>query len=1158
MENSVENPPQMMTKDKITTWLNEPLADWLPVSREQAIFFLILLLAVLTRFYDLGARVMSHDESLHTYYSWSLSRGLGYQHTPMMHGPFQFHVIALTYFLFGASDFTARIPAALMSIMTIALLWHWRRYLGHLGALLAAFFFVISPYMLYYGRYVRNEAYVGLFGLVMLYSMLRYMDTRKPRYLYWLALAATLHFASKETSFIYVAQALLFLGVYLLLQVLDRAQDWQNQNGYTWMIYALITALLFGAIGVLLIGQSGFYDTLSKILLLVTGLALLAAVGFLIWGYGWRRLKNLPAFNLLIVLGTLVLPQLAPLPLHMLDWTVPTDAAGLQALTLTEVWHFGSVLLIFIGLSIALGLAWDKKIWPGIAAIFYGIFLLLYTTLLTNGGGFFSGLVGSLGYWLAQQSVQRGSQPWYYYILIQVPMYEYLPALGIWLAAWLGWRLHREEAVRLPAAAGTETETASQTETRPEGERIVLGLLGWWTLSSLLAYTLAGERMPWLTYHITLPMLLLTGWALGVLIQRIDWHALKRRENWLTLLLSLLFVLGFFNMMRAFNAPIKPFSGKDLLALEATANFSLSALTALFSLGGLLKTLLKADVVQLGRLLTLTFFALLTVLTVRTSFRAAYINYDNATEYLVYAHGARGIKDVMNQIAEVSFRIYGDKSIPVAYDASPPDTGVSWPFTWYFREYTNVLPFSTPDGTLRERDMIIVDAKNFGKIEPVLRNNYYRFDYIRMWWPNQDYFALTHSRNPDAPFPPDYACHGALSFFKLFRKTDFNRLCNAVTDPDIRAGIFDIWFNRDYTRYAAATGSQTLTLSTWQPSDPMRLYIRKDLVAKLWPYGVPAAQLQGDPYADGMVMLAAQRVIGAGGAENSQFNAPRGLTFAPDGSFYVADSLNNRIQHFDANGNFLGAFGVYGSITQGEAPLGMFSEPWDVALGPDGSLYVADTWNHRIQKFSPGGQPLAAWGYWGQDGAPTAFYGPRSIAVGPDGRVFVCDTGNKRIVVFDADGNFITQIGTGGAQPGQLDEPVGIAVDSQGRVYVADTWNQRVQVFAPLDASGQAYALDTSWDVAAWYGQSGENKPFIAVAPNGHVFVTDPEGYRVLEFDSEGAFIRGWGDYGISAENFGQPSGIAVAPDGSVWVGDAGNNRIMMFVPDAAEENVQP
>ncbi len=77
-----------MDNNNKTTWLERPVHSALPaVTTEIIIFAAIMILAIVTRFYNLGARVMSHDESLHTYFSWLLYRGQGYQHTPMMHGP---------------------------------------------------------------------------------------------------------------------------------------------------------------------------------------------------------------------------------------------------------------------------------------------------------------------------------------------------------------------------------------------------------------------------------------------------------------------------------------------------------------------------------------------------------------------------------------------------------------------------------------------------------------------------------------------------------------------------------------------------------------------------------------------------------------------------------------------------------------------------------------------------------------------------------------------------------------------------------------------------------------------------------------------------------------------------------------------------------------
>ena len=144
-------------------WLDRTPISALPwLTVEMLVFSLILVIAVISRFYDLGARAMSHDESLHTYFSYLLYKGQGYQHNPMMHGPLQFHLIALSYFMFGANDFVARIPAATFSVLAIAAVWIWRRYLGRTGALVAALMALISPFLLYYGRYTREDSYVAV------------------------------------------------------------------------------------------------------------------------------------------------------------------------------------------------------------------------------------------------------------------------------------------------------------------------------------------------------------------------------------------------------------------------------------------------------------------------------------------------------------------------------------------------------------------------------------------------------------------------------------------------------------------------------------------------------------------------------------------------------------------------------------------------------------------------------------------------------------------------------------------------------------------------------------------------------------------------------------------------------------------------------------
>jgi DNA-binding beta-propeller fold protein YncE len=613
----------------------------------------------------------------------------------------------------------------------------------------------------------------------------------------------------------------------------------------------------------------------------------------------------------------------------------------------------------------------------------------------------------------------------------------------------------------------------------------------------------------------------------------------------------------------ALSGPTPPFQGQELEQLQATGNFLLPALAAVASAAGLYYLLRDWSPGHVTRVITLTFFAILSILTARASFRAAYINYDNATEYLVYAHAATGVKEVIAQAEEISRRTAGGLNVALAYDASQPDTGVSWPVVWYLRDFTNQRSFDVPTRSLRDAVIIIVDQKNFDKIEAAIGDGYYRFDYIRMWWPNQDYFTLSNPRDPAMPFDENYSCRGLLGFYRWNKSRDYSPICNTLTDPNMRAGIIDIWLNRDFTRYGQALAARNpaentarFTLAQWDPADQMRLYIRKDVASQIWNYGVgPSVSSQAeDPTLGKIVDLSADAILDATQVHPVSLNAPRGLAFAPDGTLYVADSRNNRILHLDPTGTILHEWGTFGdaNVPSAPAPIGTFNEPWGVAVGPDGSVYVTDTWNHRVQKFTATGTPLTMWGQYGLPGTIEGFWGPRGIAVDRNGRVYVADTGNKRIMVFDKNGGYLTEFGSAGLDPGQFDEPVGLAIGNDGIVYVTDTWNQRVQSFIPSE-DGLTYTPYRQWDIYGWFGQSVENKPFIAVNAENHVFITDPESYRVMEFTDGGELVRVWGDYGNTLNTFGLTSGIAVDADGHIWVTDPVFNRIMRFTLPGAE-----
>ena len=1150
-------------QSKPQSWLDRSPVGFLPrLSFETFIVIIVIALAVFSRFYNVDLRVMSHDETNHVVPSYDLFTGKGYRHDPVTHGPMQFHLVALSYFVLGDSDFSSRVPSVVFSIATVIfVLLAYRRYLGRSGTLIAGILFLISPYMLFYGRYTRNESFVALFGVILLYATLRYLDRGDKLSLYLITGALVFHFITKETSFIYTAQFLLFLGVLFLDDVVrfPRVDPRWRDRFVLVMVLALLLlglALGFGVWDAALHGK----DVATTAALTAPAVAaplsiqhigtLAAFAGALLMGVlaivmlvrqlGWKALRSLRTFDLLILTIALILPQLTAFPIKMVGWN-PLDYQT------TGLLRTGGFLIIFFAISIALGLWWNPQIFVGCAILFYAVFTVFYTTFFTNGLGFFTGIVGSLGYWLSQQGVSRGSQPWYFYTLVQIPMYEFLPALGTMVAVFFGVR-HKlfstnpdyspaeqpQEAsvpviesesynVMEPSAVIMEgstegLEVANVLEPLPVKPRKVpvLFLMVFWGITSLIAFSVAGEKMPWLTVHITLPLLLAAGFGLGYLVDTTDWRKLLNREGALALVVLPVFLAALGGVLGNLLGSTPPFQGKTIDQLQATSSFLL-ALVALVASGVGLNYLLRNwRMHQLVRLFTAAVFVVLAMLTVRASILSSYINYDTAKEFLVYAHAARGPKDVLAQIEEISRRTTRGKDIVVAYD----NDGL-YPYWWYLRDYPKKIWFTDkPTRDLRNAAVIISGETNYAKLEPIVKGYFTEFDYMRLWWPMQDYFNLT----------PD-------------------RIWGALKTSGMRDALFQIWLNRDYTEYAKVTNSSSLTLENWQPSSRMRMYVRNDIVAQIWNYGASpttVATTQKDPYEGKLVKLVADTSFGVAGSNPGELQAPRGIAVGPDGSIYVADSRNNRIEHFSTDGTLLQAWGTFKDAAKGAAEGGTFNEPWGVAVGPDGSVYVTDTWNHRVQHFSAEGQFINMWGYFGQGEKPEAFWGPRGIAVDAQGRVYVADTGNKRIAIFSADGQGLNQFGTAGMDVGQFDEPVGVAVGPDGSVYVTDTWNQRVQVFA-LDTTGKTYLPVRQWSISGWYGQSLDNKPFIVVDKTGNVFVSDPEGYRILEFNATGEIVRTWGEYSAGADGFGLTSGVALDSEGRLWVSDPGNNRLLRF-----------
>ena len=282
------------------------------------------------------------------------------------------------------------------------------------------------------------------------------------------------------------------------------------------------------------------------------------------------------------------------------------------------------------------------------------------------------------------------------------------------------------------------------------------------------------------------------------------------------------------------------------------------------------------------------------------------------------------------------------------------------------------------------------------------------------------------------------------------------------------------------------------------------------------------------------------------GNRPGQFNNPSDIARDPAGNFYVVDQGNSRVQKFDPRGRYLLMWGAKGEGDGQFGDMGAFLGPTGI-VATNQFVWVADTWNHRIQQFRPDGAFVRAWGSYlnlYEEGKPAAdleahtdaFYGPRGLALGPDKLLYVTDTGNKRVLVYDQNGGYVRQWGAPGTGPAQLDEPVGVAVSQNGRVYIADGRNARIQVF---DLRG---APQSRWRVAE-FADEGRLEPYVDVDAEGDVYVSEPAASRVAQYTPSGELVVGY--EGSTDVQLLTPVGLSVAPNGKVYIVDSALGRVI-------------
>jgi YD repeat-containing protein len=177
-----------------------------------------------------------------------------------------------------------------------------------------------------------------------------------------------------------------------------------------------------------------------------------------------------------------------------------------------------------------------------------------------------------------------------------------------------------------------------------------------------------------------------------------------------------------------------------------------------------------------------------------------------------------------------------------------------------------------------------------------------------------------------------------------------------------------------------------------------------------------------------------QTVSKGSGSGNGQVRLPLDLALDGEGNLWVADTENNRVQEFDAAGNFKKAL-----------PLGAMTRPKGIGIAPDGDIWVTETINHRVTVLDQNGNILHRFG--GEGTGEAQFAHPSDVEVDSHGFAWVADSANDRVQIFNEEGEFVTQFGAKGSGPGQFNDDwwIRLAIDAKGNVYATDQVNARVQ-----------------------------------------------------------------------------------------------------------------
>ena len=270
-----------------------------------------------------------------------------------------------------------------------------------------------------------------------------------------------------------------------------------------------------------------------------------------------------------------------------------------------------------------------------------------------------------------------------------------------------------------------------------------------------------------------------------------------------------------------------------------------------------------------------------------------------------------------------------------------------------------------------------------------------------------------------------------------------------------------------------------------------------------------------------------------------EFSNPKYVAVDSEGSVYVTDLGNKRVQKFNSEGEFLIEWGNSGSLS------GEFNAPAGITVHNQ-SVYVVDRHLHRVQQFDLYGNFVNGWGAHGS--GEGEFLLPNGIDVDVNGLVYIVDTGNQRVQVFTSDGEYISEFGSSGTDDDKFLNPVGISIENE-TVYVTDAGNNAVKKFKTDGTFMKNYDSSSGGLVMGPYGIQSDG--------SGNMYIADYRNSRILYLGYDGLAITTWGEGGTRDGDFMSPTDIVMNDEGYLFVTDTNGNRIQKFGSPQVQQTPQ-